>query len=296
VPALALPVFSSLEVFVVHFSHRRFWPALALLVAALALGGCGKTAVTQPESKNPLPPPGPNQTPGPTPPSPKPGPAPQPEPKPKSDIETRLAAKPDVVLKEDELIAELKKDFTLKQYDGKIVDVTGVVKGFHFFGTQGQPALRLGSRDVSYICKQPEALALAAPGQTVTLRLGQSTLAGPIDCLIVKTEGPAPPELTADQLAKELDADKDGTTKKYKGKHILVKGKWQASKEEPFVRVVLSSPNVKPEITCDLVREAADAGKKNGWVKAGEEVRILAEFTGTAESTLTHGAVLPPAK
>jgi hypothetical protein len=212
----------------------------------------------------------------PGPPTPAPKPPDTTEPKAKDDTEELLKAKPDAVLKESDFAAGVKNDEKfLEKYDGKIVDITGTLKHYEFSGER--PALLLDSFRYKYYCRDPNALAHVAPGQTVTLRDRCNVFLAFGKCVIVKVEGDTPPELAADKLAAEYAADNEGTEKKYKGKYVVVSGKTRIIKEPSWVQVELSTAGVKPAIVCNINEASATLAKKRGWLKEGAEVKILGQ-------------------
>ena len=227
------------------------------------------------------------------PPAPQPGPAPNP----KAEIEELLAAKPDAEITAQELITEFKKNPSLSKYVGKVVDVTGKVSMYQYTYTGGdRPELFLSSLDVYFPCRQIDALARVAPGQTVTLRTRVQPLTGYTNCVIVKVEGPAPLELTADKLAEAYAKDKEATENEHKGKYVVLKGKARILKNGTSERIVLTSPGVKPEIVCRFSTDSEAVAKKHGWLKDGAEVAVLCQSIIGDPEYFSLAVVRPPLK
>ena len=215
------------------------------------------------------------------------------------DTEELLKAKPDVVLKEADFAAEQKANQGIvNKYDEKIIDLVGTLKSFDFTKRiEGwRPVFMLDSLNYKYTCRDPNALARVAPGQTVTLRARYSTLVGFTNCVIVKVEGDPPEEVSADKLAEAYTADMEGTEKKYKNKYVVMKGKARIIKDKPSLKIALSSPGVKPEITCHLGTDATELATQQGWIKEGQEVQILCRSTLGDPAFFSEAVIRGPMK
>lgn len=259
----------------------------AFAVVLSVMLGCGEKPAPSPKSE---PPPTPvSENPG----SPKPVPPPSPTPTvpPAAQVDDLLKAKPDFTMTAKQLNDEFKDSSAfLKKYDNKVIEITGPVRMYN-----STRELVLGPEINVFLCGEPYAVAKAMPGQTVTLRGRCDTNYGISMWSIVRVEDDPPPTLTAEQLAKEYTADKDGTNNKYRGKYLVLTGAIQKVEKEVGTNIYLTPAGQKPEVTCFFGVLEAQAAEKAGWLKTGQAVRILGSWAGPDPSINTSVA-LPPAE
>jgi hypothetical protein len=279
-------------------------PCRCLLVAALfaasVASGCGDkpAAPSTPEG------PPPNRLtdparPGPQPPGPEEK-VPQPTPKKGEDL---LAAKVDLKMTPKEMGDALGKNFKdqlefLDRNRDKVIEVTGVIDSYDYFGPGDMGSFFLKNANlVRFEMAEPHPMAKAVTGQTVTLRarcLGSFRGFG--GWAIVRVEGDPPPTISAEQIAKQYQADPEATTKKYKDKHIIFTGTIQKIEEDTGTTIHLSGPGMKPVVACHFGVSGSDAAERNGWLKIGATVRVLGMWLSDKPELGGGCVILPPVK
>lgn len=269
-----------------HGSVTRFQLMLVLFVGWLPLGCSGQapTSADSPHRENsaPLRPPT-NFT---------------PYHAPRQAMPDLKNAKPDFVMEPRQLTTEFKasnSDF-LSKYSGKVIEISGKVQDFKVSSKEGDigdlqlgPSANYSDLD-AFECSDPFPMAVAMPGQTVTLR-GVCGEYGVLQWKIVRVEGEQPPKMSAEQLAKDYQRDEEGTAKKYRGKYLVLTGQVQKVNDQSLA-VLLTPAGVKPEIWCALGGLGWSAAERHGWLKKGETVRIIGEWLSD-DPNLDCSAVIP---
>lgn len=146
-------------------------------------------------------------------------------------------SEPDFFMTSVEFDTEYKADPDAAgaKYTGKTIELTGEIinVGMNLVGSH--QLLLEGKKegfDGRVVCfpKKPYPWKIAAPGQTVKIRgdwpSGPDDLAVGqlINCDIIEVTGDPIPNLTADELVKEIEANPAEATEKYKGKYMLMSG------------------------------------------------------------------------
>jgi hypothetical protein len=160
----------------------------------------------------------------------------------------------------EELAREFAKgpEATEKKYEGKVVEVRGVVFAFVDSGDLGSalflkapPDTGLGNLE----CKtaNPQPWAKVAPGQEIKVKCMVRSHLRQHGCLVTP-EGPNPAVPVApEQLAKDFEADPKAAAKKYAAKWLVlegeVAGKEEAGKEEAMEVGTQSIGFVGPKVT-----------------------------------------------
>jgi len=280
-------------------THLKFGFVFLTIVVALPIG-CSDKSVPSSKSEPPrntgpasVAPSSPSATPT-VPVSPK-SPAESPAPK---DVDL-LKPKADVIMKPEQVLAEYMKDSDkfLKNYEGKVIEVTGQVKNYSyaFPGSTDQGFLVLTAPVLTkFDCKDPHPMSKAMPGQTVTLRALCEPGFGIRDWKILRVEGAAPPEMSAEQFAKDYAADKEGMDKKFKDKYLIFTGTIQSVDAKKRI-IQLTPSEVKPAIECFFIDESLKVAERNGWFKKGAPVRVLGVHFYD-DPALRLCVILPPAK
>ena len=209
-----------------------------------------------------------------------------------------LGVKPDFVMKPKELTDAFDKDPTafLKKYGGTIIDISGTVLTVEYSRRGDIGSLLLGPDFKKFECKAGQPMDRAIDDQIVTMRGRCDPVRGMVDWLIVDAKGDSPQSISAQQLAKELKVDEEGTTKKLRGKTIVVTGTIaEVVKESTSTTIYLTPKGNKPEVTCGFSGAAEEVAEKKGWFKVGQSVRILGR-SGSGNPFISSCSVLPPAK
>lgn len=213
----------------------------------------------------------------------------------RSTSDDLASAKPDVTLSADKAFRDLADQMAFSsKYNNKVVDITGPLTMYDYDPANDTGTFVLGPGLNKFACVEAHPMAKAMPGQTVTLRARCDILNGIGEMLIVKVEGPTPPEVSAAQLLREYAADENGTATKYRGKYIIVSGAIKQV-DEYRVCIDLGSKDSKSIVRCGLGVNSFAAAKRNKWVAEGQEVRILGDWT-SGDPHLNNAAILPPAK
>ena len=185
---------------------------------------------------------------------------------------------PDAVLTPTQLVDEFKKDNKafLSKYQNKTLEITGKVTEFGYeFG--GETYLLLeGPGIIKVHCKESQPWSKAMPGQTTTFRGKCDPDFGVREWQIVKVTGDPPPTFAAEQLAKEYKTDEEGTSKKLRGKFLIVTGQIVKVENEGGI-VYLKNPEQKPAIMCRFASNSAIETARNKEFKAGRQVKVLGQ-------------------
>jgi uncharacterized protein (DUF1330 family) len=120
------------------------------------------------------------------------------------------------------------RDEAFQKHGGKIIDLTGVVEQYgRNINDDVFLQLRVANR-LSGIClsADKEPWAYVVPGQTVRLRgrWKEKLSTQGIRLLVVETDAKRRVAVSAMQLAGEFSADADASTRKYEGKHLILRG------------------------------------------------------------------------
>jgi hypothetical protein len=212
-----------------------------------------------------------------------------------SKKEPSVVVKPgDFALSAMELQAEFTTDkaTALAKYQGKTIDLTGVVKSVGDDGTDQNGLVEIvtgaGSLGLPCYTVDKEPFARLAPGQTVKLQgvwpksAGEPTLR---NCVIVEA-GPSPAiALTALQLATDYAADPEGVKTKYDGKSLILSG--EVLRRDPTdsgnCTIVLKGTD---KAHLEMSFGAIHAGK-TAKIKEGQPIKLLANFDKSACSSDT---------
>ncbi len=194
-----------------------------------------------------------------------------------------------------EFIEEFKKDnkAASDKYFNKFVELTGTL-GFITF-KQGDPgiALKKNADDniagdkVFCLTRDLEPWKKAAQGRTLKLRGKVSGMESTnlSECEIVEVTGPAHPAVTAEQLAKECDADSNATERKYKSKLLLITGEVDSitlkSDTGPHIFFKTPTPGTRVRAGFDEQLE-----QKMSTFMKGQKITILCLFDGKIDGTL----------
>ena len=207
-----------------------------------------------------------------------------------------LLSKPDFSMKAEELTAAFNADNAafLRKYGGKVLDITGPVENYDYSHQGDSGYLILGPGINKFECADPHPMAKAMPGQTVRMR-GLCAEYGVLKWTIVEVKGDRPPEIAAEQLANDFKADEDGTAKKLRGRYLIVTGTIRNVERKVGVKIMLTPPGEKPEVTCFFGTLNGDVADRHGWLKEGQSVRVLGHW-GSGDPNLNQCAVLPPVK
>jgi hypothetical protein len=245
-------------------------------VCAFILAGCGKNAPSQPQQ-----PPAPVDERPPTAPTRTPPKEPVSEPKQPTPEEIRNG-KPDITLSAKDFKEQYDKnpgDF-VDRARGKVVEITGTVDGFDYSGSGSSGWLFLAPGGVKVGCFDAHPMSLALPGQKVTLRTTWKQNIGFDNWFIIRAEGDPPPTVAADDLAKQFQADAEGTKKKYKGKYLIVTGSVRKVEKATGTTIRLTTGGGEGDVTCYFGVSASEVAERNGWFKEGARVRVLGMWLG----------------
>jgi hypothetical protein len=207
-----------------------------------------------------------------------------------SKKEPVVVVKPgDFALSAVELQAEFKTDKTtaLAKYQGKTIDLSGVVKsvGDDGSGDSGLVEIVTGEGSLGLPCYtvDREPYARLAPGQTVKLQGVWPKTAGEPrlrDCVIVDA-GPSPAfTLTALQLATEYAADPEGVKTKYDGKSLILSGDVVGKITRELGNCTLFLKGIE-KTHVEVWFGAIHAGK-TATIKDGQPIKLLARFDKSA--------------
>lgn len=214
-----------------------------------------------------------------------------------SDEPDLSTMKPDYSLSSVEFSAEYKSDnkAARAKYKGKMIELTGKVVGVGRNAGK-EEFLTLEATKGSFlqvICftRINDAWLKASPGQTVKLRGYWPPIvvtAALVKCQILEVQGESCPRLSAEQLAKEFDADSSATAEKYKKfSHLILDGE-VASKEVNKVGAaeVFLKHGGKCRISCIFTAFEKDLTQP---LEAGQQITVIGEFSSFSanESSLT---------
>jgi hypothetical protein len=203
-------------------------------------------------------------------------------------------AKPDVVLTAAELRKEDVEDGEAfnRKYEGKLVEVSGVVKSYDYtLGGEGRLWLE-GPAHPKFLCQDPRPAARAMPGQTVFLRGRCEPRLGVRGWVIANVTGDPPPTVAAEDLAREVETDPDGASKKYRGKYLIVTGR--ITKLEDNI-VSLTPPGQKTVVKCGFPAASRKEEERNKTLQVGQKIKVLGEsILGGAQLSLCELVEVSP--
>ena len=208
---------------------------------------------------------------------------------------------PDVVMTSQEMMGEWKMSGAgafLSKHGGKVIEISGSLRSSAYENGKRDDRgyVVLGPDTDRFDCSDPHPVSKAVPGQKVILRGRCDPMLGVREGAIVRVEGDPPPTLSAEQLAKDFEADEKGTVKKFKEKYLVLTGTIQNIKKDSFgIEVVLTPPDAKNEIVCSISHEALAVAERHGWLKTGQRVRVLGEWVFD-NPKLFSCVIVPPAE
>ena len=208
--------------------------------------------------------------------------------------------KPDVVMSAEELMKEWKSGYQefLSKHGGKVIEIFGPLQLTAYDNGRKNDLgyVVLGPDINKFDCSDPHPVSKAVPGQKVFLRGRCNPTLGITKWAIVRVEGDPLPTVSAEQVAKDFAADEKGTIKKFQGKYLVLTGTIQSTKKDKFgIEVTLTAPDQKPEIVCSLSKDAQAVAERHGWIKTGQQVRILGQWTFD-KPKLFDCVIMPPTK
>jgi hypothetical protein len=115
------------------------------------------------------------------------------------------------------------------------------------------------------------------PGQTVVLR-GKWThgIFGVEEWKFVSKSGEGPPEIKADDLAKDLAENPEETKKRWADKIIVVSGKIQDTKGG----VTLTPPGKEPRVFCWFYAQSLTPPSGAIKFRVGQQIKVVGKFEG----------------
>jgi hypothetical protein len=179
------------------------------------------------------------------------------------------------------------KSAALAKYQGKMIDLSGVVKsvGDDGSGDSGLVEIVTGEGSLGLPCYtvDKEPFAHLAPGQTVKLQgVWPKTAAEPRlrDCVIVEA-GPSPAiALTAIQLATEYAAAPEGVKTKYDGKSLILNGDVTRKETKDSGNCTLFLKGTE-KAHVEASFGAIHSGK-TATIKDGQPIKLLVRFDKSA--------------
>jgi len=205
--------------------------------------------------------------------------------------------KPDFVVDSTAFDQEWKKDdkAALKKYAGKVIEVSGKVNFVSHDRTEGIIFLK-GERPAGVECHAAEMRPWnkAAPGQTAVIRgvlHPQASEPYLTDCVVVKADGPKPPEVSVDEFQAEHIKDLDSTRKKYQqGEHVVLVSELQRIDDKTVLVFKSKEPAPIIEAAVPRIKEFVVEG-----LRAGTKLKILGNYLSidvTKDRVRIDGCVL----
>jgi tRNA_anti-like len=261
---------------------------------ACLLFGCSNKDEPTPTNPQLNPPvnPGPGPQSVPTPPlDPKLGPKVSPNgdvpaPTPKAP-ESLAKVRPDVIYTAEELRVHEKTDggYLFTKHTDKVVELTGMVEHASHGGVGEGTAVYVflhggdGILDTIRCQTSDEApWKKVFPGQTAVLRARPTALG--LRWEIIEAKGPTPPEVTAEQLASDIAADRDAVTKKFGNKYLIVTGvidKVDINKIG-HATVKLQTEKAGTSIPCVFLGTNTGEEARNATLKSGLKLKAIGKF------------------
>jgi hypothetical protein len=206
-------------------------------------------------------------------------------------------AAPDYALTVKEYLAEFKKDKKAaeKKFDGKIVELTGVVASVGMEGAQHPILTFFGDDDepCNFVTADKEPWVRVAPGQKVKFKgkdvssYGRPRL---VDCVLVDAGKYEAVKVSAAELATEYEKDKTATNSKYHpkagGKYLVVTGEVASTKtiDDTHTSVFLKG-TAKTRINCVFDhRLHHEQGPFLKAVKVGQPMTVFGRYNAVGEN------------
>lgn len=179
----------------------------------------------------------------------------------------------------------LEKDANAEKYAGKVVELTGKIRRLSE-SPDGHDVVILATSDHDVGADLACELCVRgpwdtmAPGQTVVVRgkaiKGRSNLELKEGVVLKVEEADKPLEVTADNLAAELEKDRAAFESRYVGKWVVFSGAWQSTNSDS---TILSSGE-GCQFVCSFA--GAESGRHRAQfltLRPGDTVRILGKVT-----------------
>jgi len=175
------------------------------------------------------------------------------------------------------------------EYKNKLVELKGVSNGIETLS--GKPELLVASpgkeQEAVRCFMSGEFWAKVAKGQQVTVegRVPQ-TQGSPMltECTITSTGPSTAVTITAEQLAREVTANEEAATAKYKGKSFIMTGEVISFEKHPIGLLVKLKGTDNQSVDCQFPsRVATKEWQKN--VAPGAKIKIYAEYNRREELT-----------
>ena len=194
-------------------------------------------------------------------------------------------------------VEDFKKDSKAAhaKYKGKTIELTGLVTSVGVSGS-GDPLVMLESEPMKYkwancFTTERYPAKLLAPGQTATIKgRTHATYADAIliDCEVVKTDGPKPVAMTADEFSDEVGKDLAAAMKKHEKKWLIVSGEAKDVKfnESKAATVVLKTKGMGPPVVFKFTSNDKAFTEK---LKPGQKIEMLGQFTSLTVSKKEAG-------
>jgi prepilin-type processing-associated H-X9-DG protein len=198
---------------------------------------------------------------------------------------TKMADRaPDVSL----TVKEFSTDFN--KYEGKIVELKGVVTGFESSSDYTPPKsfndrIELGSGEYGHfafcVMVEPQPWAKYAKGQQVTVkgrRVSGTTGGGNpqlLECVVVNAGAATGVSTTAEALSKEAASGADAMTARLKGKSLVLTGTVVRQEGERSSYVIVLQGSGKGALTCKFEGSGRERTKQ---FKAGDTTKLYGEL------------------
>jgi predicted small lipoprotein YifL len=168
------------------------------------------------------------------------------------------------------------------KFNGQVIELTGTVSGVgrNISGESYVTLKAQGLVGVMCFTTDPEPWATVAQGQKVRIKgLWAPTFVAPrlLWCVVVEPGEYAAVRISAADLAKEYEADREATVKKYDKKHLVVTGEVtsKSANDVGAVTLGLKTGNATA-INCSFTAFDKDAA---AGYEVGQTVTVLGEFT-----------------
>ncbi|MBP3958692.1 hypothetical protein J8F10_25890 [Gemmata sp. G18] len=204
------------------------------------------------------------------------------KPEPTNAPESLAKVKPDVVITAEEWAKQSedagKPSAPFDKNVGKIVDLTGVVKNVGVYLALETTPDRL---PLIVPTTEKEPWKKVFPGQTVRLRARINEL---VHWEIIDVKGAMPDKFTAEQLAREVAADKKGMESKYKDKYIIVSGIIEKAEVSEYghAYVTLKSPSGGGVVKCFFSGSLGSEKARNKSFQPGMKLVAVGGYDGTS--------------
>jgi Leucine-rich repeat (LRR) protein len=208
---------------------------------------------------------------------------PRPAPK-RAPAEDLAKAEPDFKLSVDQFYKEYEagRNTAAEKYKNKVIELTGEVDGMgRNISGDAYVSIKLEKQLIGVMCftAQAEPWAKVAKGQKVKLK-GKwpefAVTAALVNCSFTETGDYQAVALSAPELAKQYEADKVATTKKYDKRQLVITG---VVEDREFNSVGAATFTLKGtdkvKVKCSFTAFEKDAAKK---IKIGQTVKLIGEF------------------